>query len=225
MTTPTTAPITRARRTTLPAAAPDTANRILEAAELLLGERGYDGVSMRDVGERAGCTKALVFYHFKSKEALFQTVLDRYYAAHATALSAAFAEDGPLDYRERIHRMIGAYLDFIYAHRLYPRLVMQEIARGSANLERIKSNFAELFQTVSGALEGAVPSQGPLSPKHFFLSFSGMVINYFTYQTVIDEIWGEDLMSSRARDERRRHLLWVADALIDKLEREGSAPV
>lgn len=223
MTTSTRTRTARVKRPATTAGGPDSANRILEAAESLLGERGYDGVSMRDVAERAGCTKALVFYHFKSKEALFQTVLDRYYAAHAAALASAFAEEGQLDYRERIHRMIGAYLDFIYAHRLYPRLVMQEIARGSTNLERIKGNFTQLFKTMAAALDGAVPEHGPLSPKHFFLSFSGMVINYFTYQTVIDDIWGEDLMNPRARDERRRHLLWVANALIEKLERDGQA--
>src|SRR5256885_8471488 len=49
----------------------------------LFCERGYEGVSARDVAERASVNKALVFYHFGSKAKLFDRVIERYYESHA----------------------------------------------------------------------------------------------------------------------------------------------
>lgn len=55
----------------------DTKERILEAAELLFAERGYDATSLRAITSRAGANLAAVNYHFQSKEALMQAVFAR----------------------------------------------------------------------------------------------------------------------------------------------------
>ena len=55
-----------------------TADRIYRAADELFCELGYDGVSMRDIAQRAGVNKASVFYHFKSKSDLAHALIDRY---------------------------------------------------------------------------------------------------------------------------------------------------
>ena len=48
-----------------------------------------------------------------------------------------------------------------------------------------------------------------------------MVINYFTYAPALDEVWQGDPMSAEARAERRLHVHWVVDALLEKLARGG----
>jgi AcrR family transcriptional regulator len=42
--------------------------RILEAAERCIGEKGYQGATLQDIAEEAGVSKALVHYHFHSCE-------------------------------------------------------------------------------------------------------------------------------------------------------------
>lgn len=51
--------------------------RILDAAEELFAEVGYDGTSIRDVSEKAGVRLALVAYHVGNKETLFDQVIAR----------------------------------------------------------------------------------------------------------------------------------------------------
>lgn len=53
----------------------DTAQRILIAAERLFGQRGYSGVSTRDIALAAGVSKANIFHHYHSKQALYQAAL------------------------------------------------------------------------------------------------------------------------------------------------------
>ena len=55
----------------------DTRERILDAAELVFMQHGYDGSSMRVVTAEAGVNLAAANYHFGSKEALMQAVLRR----------------------------------------------------------------------------------------------------------------------------------------------------
>ena len=51
--------------------------RLLDAAEQLFAQRGFHGVSLRDITEEAGVDVALVSYHFGSKRALFTAVFER----------------------------------------------------------------------------------------------------------------------------------------------------
>jgi TetR/AcrR family transcriptional repressor of nem operon len=57
-----------------------TRERILDAAEALVLERGFGGTAVDAVLARAGITKGAFFYHFKSKAALGRALLDRYVA-------------------------------------------------------------------------------------------------------------------------------------------------
>lgn len=186
--------------------------RLVRATEALLVERGIDGVSMADVARQAGVDKSLIFYYFGTKADLIETVLDAYYAAHTQALAAAFEVEGT--FSERVHRVIDAYFEFIDGHRLYPRLIQQEIGRKDVDTSKIRESLAGLCRWTERALEGVVPPDGPLSAKHLFVSLSGVVINYFTYAPVLGDLWGGDPLGEAARAERRAHVHWLVDALL-----------
>ena len=52
-------------------------NAILDAAEQVFGREGFDGASMRTIAELAEVAQALLHYHFKNKEALYEAVFSR----------------------------------------------------------------------------------------------------------------------------------------------------
>ncbi len=54
-----------------------TRTKILDAAEALFGDAGFDAVSLRDITERAEVTLALASYHFGTKDNLFEEVVGR----------------------------------------------------------------------------------------------------------------------------------------------------
>ncbi len=63
--------------TVLSAPAQTTKDRILDAAELLFADRGFDGTSLRMITSEANVNLAAVNYHFQSKEALLHAIYDR----------------------------------------------------------------------------------------------------------------------------------------------------
>lgn len=196
--------------------------QILAAADELLAERGPDHVSMRDIAERAGVNKALIFYYFGSRTQLFEKVLERYYRSHAKALAAAFSGGGnPL---ERVRRAVDAYLDFMDQNHLFARLVMQEVAHHEdGKLPQIRANMQQLYELMRDEFKDVLPADGPLSAKHFFVTLSASVINYYTYAKVLRGVWNADPSSPEMLRERRNHMQWLAETIVSRLVQDKLA--
>jgi TetR/AcrR family transcriptional repressor of nem operon len=73
-------------------AAASTAAQILDAAERLVQERGFNGFSYADVARELGVTKAALHYHFGSKAELGDALIDRYAARFFEALAKVDVE-------------------------------------------------------------------------------------------------------------------------------------
>jgi TetR/AcrR family transcriptional regulator, transcriptional repressor for nem operon len=82
---------TPAARAPSPSVHSDTAERILDVAELLVQTCGYNGFSYADVAARLGITKAALHYHFASKGDLGLALLTRYTDRFVAALEDADA--------------------------------------------------------------------------------------------------------------------------------------
>ncbi len=54
----------------------DTKSRIFRNAAQLFSERGFNGVSMREISEKSGVSKPTIYYYFKSKEGIYTELVD-----------------------------------------------------------------------------------------------------------------------------------------------------
>ncbi|MCC6621305.1 MAG: TetR/AcrR family transcriptional regulator [Deltaproteobacteria bacterium] len=192
-----------------------TALLILDAADDLLTEVGFEGLSVRAVAARAKVQNPLVFYYFGSKAGLVERVIARYYARQLAALERAMAGEGPL--ADKLHRLIDAYVSFIEDNRRYPRLVQHQLAGPEAFRQRIQENLAPLLAWTRSALAELAPATGPTGAHHLFVTISAAVINYYTYAEVLAPMWGADPLDQAALAERRAHLHWLVDALMAAL--------
>lgn len=82
---------------------------ILAAAEELLQERGYDGMTMRGVAQRAGVSLGNAYYYFPSKEHLVHGFYERLQRDHARAAQEACSGLTTLD--DRVRAALHAWLD------------------------------------------------------------------------------------------------------------------
>ncbi|MBN2241077.1 MAG: TetR family transcriptional regulator [Acidobacteria bacterium] len=95
----------------------DTKDSILNSAERLFAERGYEATSLRAVTSEAGVNLAAVNYHFRSKDqllkALFTRGMQRLNRERTALLDAYEAECGgkPVPPEKLVHALIGPMLD------------------------------------------------------------------------------------------------------------------
>ncbi|MGE5677914.1 MAG: TetR/AcrR family transcriptional regulator, partial [Pseudomonadota bacterium] len=60
-------------------------NEILDAADSLFAQKGFDGTSTNDILEKVGIARGTLYYHFKSKEDIMDALIDRYNTRHLGA--------------------------------------------------------------------------------------------------------------------------------------------
>ena len=56
--------------------APNARERVLDTAIRIFAQKGYAGTSVREIAEKAGVSKPVLYYYFKSKEGLFLSILE-----------------------------------------------------------------------------------------------------------------------------------------------------
>ncbi|MGH7642302.1 MAG: TetR/AcrR family transcriptional regulator [Candidatus Dormibacteria bacterium] len=93
-----------------------TRERILESALDLFSEQGFDKTSLREVAERVGVTKAALYYHFRSKEELLASLVERAHGIGHHGLDVLPLLDGPIDF-PGVLQLFETLLDQILAQR------------------------------------------------------------------------------------------------------------
>src|ERR1700687_4353102 len=125
---------------------------ILEAAVREFAWEGVAGARTDAIARAAKVNKALLYYYFKDKEALYGAVLDQVFGGLIACVGEVLSQDLPPC--EKLMAYAGAHFDYVASHPLYPRIVQGEMmwaGRGRATqLERIvKKYFRPLFGRVA----------------------------------------------------------------------------
>jgi TetR/AcrR family transcriptional regulator len=106
---------------------------ILNAAEQLFADHGYQGTSLQDVGDAAGVSRGTPSYFFGSKEGLYRSVLERMFGdvrelmreQRRAALERAEAPEGV------IVSQVTGYIDFLASRPNFVRLLQWEALTGA----------------------------------------------------------------------------------------------
>src|SRR5471030_1051276 len=94
----------------------DTATMILDVAERLVQNSGFNGFSYADAAGELGITKAALHYHFASKSELGEALIVRYAARFAAALTAV--DDDIADSPAKLVAYADLYRDVLRDHRM-----------------------------------------------------------------------------------------------------------
>jgi AcrR family transcriptional regulator len=125
---------------------PSTADRLLRAAEELIGERGMGNVSVRDITARAKANTAAINYYFGTKEGLIQAIVERR--------------------AEQIGSRRTELLDEVMATDPSVRGVVRVLVRASAELAADRIEGGRTFLRCRQAMR-ADPEAAMLLEKHF----------------------------------------------------------
>ena len=85
--------------------------QLLAAAQEVFVANGYHAAGMDDIAERAGVSKPVLYQHFPGKLDLYVALIEAQAEALTATMAAALA--GTENNRERIHRVLSAYFDFV----------------------------------------------------------------------------------------------------------------
>lgn len=184
-----------------------TATDLLEAARDLFANRGYDGASIRAITDRAGANLGSVTYHFGTKEALYNRVIETFLAPlRARVVEAAGTEGPPLD---RIEAILRAAFRHYAEDPAMPRLILQQIASGRppppparAWIRQALGILGDLIQ--AGQAEGTIRKG---DPRFMALSAIAPVLLIHLIRGPLRDATGLDLDRPRTLDSLLDHVV------------------
>src|SRR5688572_23510068 len=114
------------------ASASDTRSRILAAACDEFGARGFAAATVDRIARRARVNKAMIYYHFANKRALYATIVRDHFAPISERLAAIAARPGPP--ATQLDRLIETLVASIDDSKAFLPIFLREIADGAVHL-------------------------------------------------------------------------------------------
>ena len=122
---------------------PNREQAILEAAEREFLAKGFAGARTTSIAEAAGVTHALLHYYFRTKEQLFDRILDEKLRLMGQTVLAAFGRR-ELPLLERLKEGIETHFDFIAANPDMPRFIGNEVFSRPERYETMQARIREI---------------------------------------------------------------------------------
>ncbi|WP_121808055.1 TetR/AcrR family transcriptional regulator [Mucilaginibacter kameinonensis] len=105
----------------------DKKDHILDVAEKVFADLGYDGASTRTISGEAGVNMAMLNYYFGSKEGLFLAVFKRKIDSFRTLLQNIGSDDS-MNAWDKLDKCIDNYVERIIANNCFQKLINREVS-------------------------------------------------------------------------------------------------
>ena len=159
----------------------NTEQQILRVAELEFLSKGYNGARTTSIAKAAGVTHAMLHYYFRTKELLFERIIDKK-MTEITPLITYLIGNESLPLVDRIREAVSVHFDFIMANPDLPKFLMNEVIpyhdRSVMLISKVKDVF-NIFEKLQHEVNEA-SSRGEI--EHFsvpMLFQSILAINIF----------------------------------------------
>lgn len=168
-----------------------TETAILEAARKVFIKRGFSGARMQEIADEAQINKAMLHYYFRSKEKLFEVIIEDTMAMIVGKFGQALESEGTVI--EKLERIIEVYISNIRENPHMPIFILHELSQNRLQfLEAVKSkihrmpNFLEFFQQIQKEQEAGLIK--PVPPVHLLLNVLSMCVFPFVVKPVFCNI-------------------------------------
>jgi AcrR family transcriptional regulator len=192
-----------------------TRERVLDAAEALFAERGYEGTTLRDVAARVGLRNPSLYNHFDSKESLYTAVLERDLGPVLHLLTEFVAQRR--DTATAAEGIIGGVMQVLAERPALARLVQHETLSGGQRLTPMLRDF--VVPILARGHDVAEPSAREAGWEKddvplLVLAMYHVVLGFFSMAPLYKDLNGTDLLAREALARQTRFLIQLSERLF-----------
>lgn len=147
--------------------------RILDAAIEVFALRGYDGARIAEIAEQSHLPKANVYYYFRTKRAIYETIIENLIGEWDAALAQL---DAARDPGEALSAYICAKLEFSRKRSAQSRMFANEVVHGGRFLSRaVRRHMHAATAEKANVFESWMKAglMDPVDPVHLFILLWG----------------------------------------------------
>lgn len=186
---------------------------ILKTAMDVFVEKGWHGAKTQEIADRAGINKAMLHYYFRSKEKLYERILEMVFKKYFKQLNEIFKTEDDLE--TVLSSFIDKYLDILNKNSKVPLFMVRELAAGGKTINRVIKKCLE-----DGRLKFPAEFLGILQkekdkrniaevdPVQFMLTLIGSCVYFFIAKPVFKAFLDQpaDLDSDAFLEQRKEAL-------------------
>ncbi|WP_198026636.1 TetR/AcrR family transcriptional regulator [Bradyrhizobium sp. ARR65] len=192
--------------------------RILEAAKQEFAAHGLAGARVDRIAAKAGANKRMLYYHVGNKENLYLAVLEGAYEKIRAEERGLDLEH--LDPPEAIKRLIEFTWNYFLRNPEFLALLNTENLQRARHLKRstkvksLHSPFVEMIRTVVTRGVESGDFQVAVDPVQLYISIAALAFFYLSNSATLSVIFGRDLLSQQAKQERLDHMVGLVLAAL-----------
>ena len=194
---------------------------ILDAAEKLFAQKGFDATSLNEVGTAAGVSRGTPGYFFGSKADLYQAVLDRSFTEVREAVRSgrarALASNQTTD--AILAGAVSDYFDFLAARPNFIRLIEREALNGGHQLDEVSHLSAGQEALAAISAELGLDDSPSGEAAQLLLSIIALCWFHLIHARTVAPAVGVTLENPEDLERRRRHIVGLVLHGLAGLER------
>ena len=174
-----------------------TKNLIFESAIKIFSESGYRGATMDDIAANAGLAKGTLYYHFTSKEEIFNFIVEEgLKILQNQVIEVQEMNIGPI---EKLIRICKIQLTFLYGYTDFFKVVMSQLwgneNRQNELRQKIRTYINEIEINIKNAMENGQIQKGDTELIAF--QFFGSLCSSAIYESIhIEKISLDNIIDS-----------------------------
>ncbi len=201
-----------------------TRKAILTAAGAEFASAGLAGARTDAIAAAAGVNKALLYYYFRSKEQLYEAVVEEHFREFNEQALTVLEQPGPA--QEILLKYVSLHFDFITARRRYASLYHQLMACGGRPLAKlVRQHFIPRSQALVKLLERGMRTGEfrRADSLHAAVSITALVVFYFSAAPVLEVLGHAQAYSDASLRRRKQEVLeFIRFGLFTQLKEHAS---
>ena len=175
--------------------------QILEAAEQEFLEKGYDGARTTSIAKTAGVTHAMLHYYFRTKEQLFEHIIDKKMSEIVPLMTHLFG-NSDLPLVKRIEEAVSVHFDFVVSNPDLPRFLINEVLPNKERCDLFRSKIENVLYFVDNLQRevNEAAASGEVEQFNVLLLFQSVLsLNIFpsVMENMIENLLGDNGQSMK----------------------------
>ena len=183
----------------------NTEQTLLEAAEKLFIEKGFDGAKTTEIAKLAGVNHALLHYYFRTKENLFNCVFERIATQLVGLLNIAFEGEAP--FFEKLKKAIELHFDGLITRIDLPMFILREVVQKKERKTYFLNRIFPIAKRVMAKMHGDIKREmkngtiRPVKAQNLLLNIAALNVFSFIGAEILF-----DMKDEKMSDELKKFL-------------------
>lgn len=172
--------------------ATETENLIKETAKKVFFAKGHINASTKEIAAEAGVNRALIHYYFRSRDFLFNMVLEDALRGFTGKMSTILGSE--LDFRAKIKDFLDAFIEEKVEYPYLETFIVTELAKHPDKIRDLHPRNEALRTLLNVQIQAEIEAGRiqPIEPEHFIVNLISMCNYPLIAKPILQSVFGYD---------------------------------